>query len=131
MHSWYTLNSIETRLDDKQYKKLAHQLSQVLQEHNSSVSAFLCGNTLAAFANKMCEAGIITTELRDDPVYNTIERQFTAQLSISDTEDNFETLCTDLLDALKSQGNALKPVADRIKRKWIEVGTNLNIDLNF
>lgn len=37
---------------------------------------FLRDNTLEAFANKMFADTIITSELRDKPTYNEIERQF-------------------------------------------------------
>ena len=54
-------------LDNDTRKKLACLLSQILQGHCADLNAFLKGATLQSFANKMCEAGIITVELRDNP----------------------------------------------------------------
>ena len=54
-------------------EELAHLLSQVLQTYCSRLNTFFQKETLSAFANKMCEAGIITVELRDNPEYNTMD----------------------------------------------------------
>ena len=98
------------------------------------MNAFLKGATLQSFANKMCEAGIITVELRDNPIYNEIEGQFTATLNISTTKDEFETCCKDFLDALKSQGKALERFAKKLGNEWkITCTTELQmiLDLKF
>ena len=118
-------------LTDAECGELAHLLSQVLQHHCASLSTFFQKETLAAFANKMCEAGIITVELRDNPDYNTIERQFTATLTVMSTKEQFEKYCTNFLSALRSQGGPLELFADKIRDEWRnKVSTNLKINLN-
>ena len=118
--------------DDDKSKKLAHLLSQILQGHCADLNAFLRDTTLQMFANKMCEAGIITVELRDNPEYNAIEGQFTATLNISTTKDEFETCCKDFLGALKSQGKALERFAKKIAIEWKKKSEyDLQIVLNF
>ena len=119
-------------LDDDKSKELAHLLSQILQGHCADLNTFLKGATLQAFANKMCEAGIITVELQDNPIYNEIEGQFTAVLNISTTKDEFETCCKNFLDALKSQGKALERFTKRIANEWKKKSEHdLEIVLNF
>ena len=134
MHEHNALSSsycLELTFDDtKNISKLAPQLSTVLQNYCYRLSPFFQKETLAAFASKMCEAGIITTELRDNPVYNTIEGQFTATLTILDTKEEYETCCKDFLNALKSQGKALERFEQKIKEEWIAAGRKLQINLS-
>ena len=79
----------------------------------------------------MCEAGIITVELRDNPEYNTMERQFTATLTFLSTKEEFETSCKDFLSALRSQGGPLELCTNKLRSEWInKASAQLNIDLN-
>ena len=114
-----------------QCEELAHLLSQVLQTYCSRLNTFFQNKTLLAFANKMCEAGIITVELRDNPEYNTMERQFTATLTFLSTKEEFETCCKNFLSALRSQGGPLELCTNKLRGEWInKANTQLNIDLN-
>ena len=112
-------------------EELAHLLSQVLQTYCSRLNTFFQKETLSAFANKMCEAGIITVELRDNPVYNAIEGQFTATLTFLSTKEEFETYCKDFLSALRSQGGPLELCTNKLRGEWKnKASTQLNVDLN-
>ena len=103
----------------------------MLQTYCSRLNTFFQKETLLAFADKMYEAGIITVELRDNPEYNTMERQFTATLTVMSTKKQFEKYCTNFLSALRSQGGPLELFADRIRDEWKDkVSTNLQISLN-
>ena len=102
----------------------------MLQTYCSRLNTFFQKETLSAFANKMCEAGIITVELRDNPDYNTMERQFTATLTVMNTKEQFEKYCTNFLSALRSQGGPLEVFADKIRDEWKnKASTQLNINL--
>ena len=119
-------------LDSDTCKELARLLSQTLQGHCANLNTLLRGTTLQAFANEMCEAGIITVDLRDSPVYNVIEGQFTVTLNISNTKEEFETYCKLFLNALKSQGKALERFAKKLGAEWKSACcTALQIILNF
>ena len=111
--------------------KLACLLSQTLQGHCADLNAFLRGTTLQAFANKMCEAGIITVDLRDNPVYNLIEGQLVAIFNIVKKKEQFEKYCKDFLSALRSLHGPLEVVADGIRDEWTQkVSVELHLCLN-
>ena len=87
-------------------------------------------NALSLFAGKMCEAGIITMGLRDDPVYNSIEKQFTSMMNIHETMEDFEKHCQAFLTALASQGGPLASISSKIAQKWRDTISELGISLN-
>ena len=104
----------------------------MLQSHCGSLNTFFQNETLSAFAINMYEAGMITVELRDNPEYNEIERQFTATLAVMSTKEQFEQYCTNFLSALRSQGGPLELFADRIRDEWRDrVSTNLQNKFKF
>ena len=95
------------------------------------MNTFLKGKTLQTFANKMCEAEIITADLRDDPAYNEIEGQLKALFNIIKKKEEFEKYCNDFLNALKSLHGPLKVVASAIRDEWANtVNTELSLNLN-
>ena len=129
-NSYYSTLTI-IALDRDTRKKLSRLLSSVLQDYCADLNTFLGTATLQAFANKLCEGGIITTELRNNPVYNTIESQFTAKLNILTTTEDFETHCKVFLNALRSQGGPLVHYADTIRSDWTNrIITELNMSIN-
>ena len=66
----------------------------------------------------MCSCGLITQDLRDDPVYNEIEGQFIALLEIRKTKEEFEKDCKDFLGALRGEGGPLAQYCDKIGKQW-------------
>ena len=65
----------------------------------------------------MCEAGIITTGLRNNPVYMNIERQFATTLKFCHTKKDFERDCQTFLTALSSQGGPLARASTTISEQ--------------
>ena len=103
----------------------------MLHSHCDSLNRFLQKETLQSFANSACEAGIITVELRDNPVYNAIEGQFAATLTFLDVKEDFETCCKDFLRALRSQGGPLQRFSKTLSSEWrSKVNSELRIELN-
>ena len=76
------------------------------------------------FAGKMCEAGIISAGLHDNPLYNNIETQFTSMLSFNETKEEFEKDCQAFLTALASQGRSFARISKRIAQKWRDTVKN-------
>ena len=125
MHTHPNINFIGTECET-----LAHLLSQVLQTYCSRLNKFLRGATLASFANDLYEAHIITTELRDNPVYNTIETQFTEMLSIMGSKEEFEKYCKGFLSALRSLRGPVELLSEKLKDEWRNIAsTKLQINL--
>ena len=79
----------------------------------------------------MCEAGIITADLRDNPVYNAIEGQLVAMFNIVKKKEQFEKYCKDFLSALRSLHGPLEVFADEIRDEWSHsVSAELHLCLN-
>ena len=88
-------------------------------------------HAFSIFAGKMCEAGIISAGLRDNPVYNSIETQFTSMLNFNETKEEFEKDCQAFLAALASQGRSFARISKRIAQKWRDTVKNeLDVSLN-
>ena len=118
-------------IDDVKCGEIVLILSEVLHTHCSTLNTFLEAGTLAKFANKMFEVGIITTELRDNPVYNKMEKQFIEALSILSTQAELEKYCKNFLTALRTQGGPLELFATKIKGDWEKnIMTKLHASLN-
>ena len=78
----------------------------------------------------MCEAQLITDDLRDDPEYNQIERQFSSLLECFNTVKEFEEHCKKFIRALRNSSGPLEIVAKKLSDKWKEkVKSELSIDL--
>ena len=111
--------------------RLAHTLSQVLHSYCAKLNKFLKKATLQAFANSMFEEGLITIDLRDDPVYNEIEEHFNLLLEFLSCKEDFEDHCKKFIQALRSLRGSMEVVADRLRDDWREkVNRELHIDLN-
>ena len=79
----------------------------------------------------MFEAGLITTDLRDNPVYNDIEVNFTLLLKYLKTKEKFEEHCQKFIEALTNLGGPLETVADTLKDEWKKkVKDGLKIEFN-
>ena len=79
----------------------------------------------------MFQARIITIELRDNPVYNTIEEQFTSLMNYHETKEEFEKDCQAFLGALTSQGGPLITIGNKIKQEWKDhANSEVKIDLS-
>ena len=88
-------------------------------------------NALSLFAAKMCEAGIITAGLRDNPVYNNIETLFASMMDIYKEKEDFEKHCAAFLTALASQEGPFALISNKISHEWRNtVSSELNISLN-
>ena len=102
----------------------------MLQTYCGHLNKFLRGATLASFANDLYEAHIITTELRDNPVYNTIETQFTEMLSIMENKEEFEKYCKGFLSALRNLRGPVELISEKIRDEWKSIAsTELQISL--
>ena len=105
----------------------------MLVNHNTSLSVYFQSDpsALSSFAGKLCEAGIITTGMRNNPVYINIESQFTATMNFHKTQEDFEKDCQAFLAALTSQGGPLARASISISEEWRDNAmTQLNISLN-
>ena len=110
--------------------KLAHTLTLVLHSYCAKLNKFLKGATLQAFANSMFEKNLITIELRDNPVYNAIEEQFSLLLEFLSYKEAFEDHCKKFVQALRCLRGSMEVVADRLRDDWREkVSRELHIDL--
>ena len=88
-------------------------------------------NALSLFAAKMCKAGIITADLRDNPVYNNIETLFAAMMHIYKEKEDFEKHCAAFLTALASQEGSFALISNKISQEWRDtVSSELNISLS-
>ena len=98
--------------------------------YNTALSEYFQSDphAFSIFAGKMCEAGIISAGLRDDPVYNNIETQFTSMLSFNETKEELEKDCQAFLTALASQGRSFARISKRIAQDWRDsISSKLNI----
>lgn len=79
----------------------------------------------------MFEAGLITIDLRDNPVYNEIEEHFNLLLEFLDSKEAFESHCKKFIHALRSLGGSMEMVADRLRDHWRDtVNRELLIEIN-
>ena len=79
----------------------------------------------------MFEAGLITIDLRDNPVYNEIEECFSQLLEFLNSKEAFESHCKKFIHALRSLGGPMETVADTLRDHWRDtVNRELNIDFN-
>ena len=78
----------------------------------------------------MFEAGLITVDLRDNPVYSDIEEHFTLLLEYLSTKDEFEDHCKKFVHALRSL-ESMKVVANKLESDWkVKVNNELHLDFN-
>ena len=114
-------------------KKLARTLVHVLHNYTVTLNEYFQSdpNALSLFAAKMCEAGIITGGLRNNPVYNNIETLFVSMMNIYRRKEDFEKHCAAFLTALASQGRSFAIISNIISQEWRDtVNTELNISLS-
>ena len=111
--------------------KLADVLTRLLRSYCAKLNNFLKNKaTLQSFANEVFEAELITVELRDNPSYNEIERQFTSLLGCLSIKEEFEENCKKFLQALRKLGG-MGVIANSLKDDWIRVANNeLHVALN-
>ena len=119
-------------------KKLAKLIQQQLKCHCASLNGiFQHRETLTAFAYAMYQVGIITDQIRDNPIYNDIEKQFILSLELLSKKEKFEKLCKDYIQELAniggSIGGSLRDIAETLKNEWTEkaqeeLGITLSLD---
>ena len=98
--------------------KLTHILTEQLQKYCAILNKVLKKATLQSFANSAFSKGLITADLRDDPVYNDIEVQFTSSLSRLSEQEKFEESCKNFTHSLRSLGGPMKDISDLLSADW-------------
>ena len=129
----YNTAIIGTVLDKKLAQTLIRTLVHVLHNSTATLNKYFQNdpNALSLFAAKMCEAGVITAGLRNNPVYNNIETLFASMMDIYEEKEEFEKHCTAFLTALASQGGPFALISNKISQKWRNtVSSELNISLS-
>ena len=80
----------------------------------------------------MFEAGLITVDLHDNPVYSDIEEHFSLLLEYLSTKEEFEDRCKKFVHALRSSlGGSMEVVANKLESDWkMKVNNELHLDFN-
>ena len=124
--------SLSVSVDDSHScERLTLLVAGVLQSHCATFNKLFKPSTLSSFANKMCDVGLITADLCDNPVYNIIEEEFTIVLGLNDEKEEFEKDCKEFLNVLKTLSRPLEKLSRKIEKEWRErANRELGITLN-
>ena len=112
-------------------QRLATLVADVLWSHYTTFNKLFKSSTLSLFAHYMYEAGLITADLCDNPVYDSIMEEFVTVMELNDEKEDVENDCIKFLGALKTLGGPLKVLSKKIEKEWRErASRELGITLN-
>ena len=100
--------------------RLALIITKQLQRQNDQLNDFLKHDTLKTFAYSLYSIDIITADLRDNPEYNQIERQFSSSLKTLEKTEEVEEHCKAFINGLVRVGGPGNCLADKLKSDWSE-----------